>query len=516
MKSFPSTFTKNKLVQTGLASTNIKQTLKNIGSAVINNSLNGGNANDDAASKAQLGENLNEAWKEFDYKESIDKIPFTNNKPLKDTTVRLFNNVSSESLPVYENANKIPAVQLAAINKYRKIYNVTAIQYGDPAKVKATDENAHREAYQEYVSPSLFNPWFGVRAQGFTLSSPLMHLKTSEQISVTTNDSTGPDDVDKNDKVEQIRLANYADFTDCSIRTLVSLYNTGESNRGSGAFYRYADFMYCKELGKISNNHLITLRKFNYPIGDNIFSSPNVTATEGKLLPDRARLVTWFGTEDNKLEDICKFNYSTTWKELNAEIMDVNSKEDNPKLLPSIINLAHKPYRSGAANGYWGNNKVYHWIESKVSVFGYHPFAAESPEASDPDRYHLDKNKVWTPKNTIQSTHIYEGKIQFQQQFTLTFNYELRSYDGINPKTAFLDLLGNILEVTHKRGTFWGGKHRWLGAPRNEAGWQKANKLFNKMEQGMHDGVDALFGCSSLEDLAALCSDALKAVGGLI
>lgn len=513
MKSFPSSFTKNNLVQTGIASTNIKQTLKNIAGATMNNILSGGK--NTVQNKQELGSRLQ--WPEYDYNESLSKVSFIYSDEIPDATHRLF--IQGQNRAVFENANKIPALVLASMNKYRTAYKHSVIQVGQKiqqrkdAKGKEGKGEKYRELIQEVTSPSLFNPWYGVRAQGFVVNSPLMYNQKSFNAMF--------DDVDENHKLQkveqQINLNNAdPDFTDCSIKTLVALSNgklkNGEKSSLGRCHYRYADFMYCKDLGKISNNHLITLRKFTHPIGDNIFKQTNLFEDEIEMIPDSGRLVTWFGTEDNKLEDICKFNYKTTWKEMNASIEDVQSKEDNPKLLPSIVNILNPQYRAGAKNGLYGNNAIYKWIEGRAPKF----FAAESPEANDSDRFHMDTNKIWTPKNTIQSTHLYEGKIEFSQEFTLTFCYKLRSYDGINPKSAFLDLVGNILEITHKRGKFWGGARRWLGAPRNQQGWNMMNQLFAKGEDKLHEGIDALFGCSSLEDLANLCGSALKAIGGFI
>ena len=81
------------------------------------------------------------------------------------------------------------------------------------------------------VAPSMFNPMYGVCVKGITRNTPLLN---------DTNDA-GLD----------------PQITDCSIRTLCTLSKTENSSLGQ-ARYKYADFMYCKDLGKVSNNHLIT------------------------------------------------------------------------------------------------------------------------------------------------------------------------------------------------------------------------------------------------------------------
>ena len=84
---------------------------------------------------------------------------------------------------------------------------------------------------------------------------------------------------------------------------------------------------------------------------------------------------------------------------------------------------------------------------------GWYPgLRKESRDNSETLRMAADNNKVYTPKNTVQDNHIYEGRLILKQEMTVTFSYKLRAYENINPKSAFLDLMGNILEVTYQRG----------------------------------------------------------------
>ena len=69
----------------------------------------------------------------------------------------------------------------------------------------------------------------------------------------------------------------------------------------------------------------------------------------------------------------------------------------------------------------------------------------------------------------------------------MNFSYKLRAYDNINPKSAFLDLLGNILTVTYRKGTFWGGRSEVLGAKPNKAGWQKYNNILKGLSDAGGD-----------------------------
>ena len=87
--------------------------------------------------------------------------------------------------------------------------------------------------------------------------------------------------------------------SDCSVKALVDASARGEMGR---AVYTYADFMFCKHLGRISNNYLITLRRFPQPPGDHI--NFTLDGEYNEHLPDIGRLVTWMGTPGNDMANI--------------------------------------------------------------------------------------------------------------------------------------------------------------------------------------------------------------------
>ena len=301
--------------------------------------------------------------------------------------------------------------------------------------------------------------------------------------------------------------------SDCSIKTLVKLSEdvkeitidneTNKISKMGMARYKWADFMYCKDLGKYSNNMLITLRKFPHPIGDNIFSvfGYGENANDLGTCPDVGRMVAWLGDE-NKLEDICKFNYSETWKPLNAEAQQEESKSDN-SMLGNLFNLGNPQYMKGFREGKWGSSNTIlgRWSTNANTFFvgntsGKTIFSEKGTYEGVPSMtgQHYDDNKVYTKQGTVQETHIYEGKLQFTQSFSLTFNYQLRAYENINPKSAFLDLIANILTTTYRKGEFWGGSRSIYGAPGNNKskGWEIANTMINSAGAAAGDATEFL------------------------
>ena len=57
------------------------------------------------------------------------------------------------------------------------------------------------------------------------------------------------------------------DHSKCSVKDLVEASREGLLGKST---YDYSDFMYCKHLGKVPNNYLITLRRFPLPVDDYI------------------------------------------------------------------------------------------------------------------------------------------------------------------------------------------------------------------------------------------------------
>lgn len=381
----------------------------------------------------------------------------------------------------YENTNNVSQDIINVLNNYK-------FQYKNPLTVKVGEEaNGEEESYtytdndgnkkegkrkrikdvkaRVNIAPSLFNPLYGVNVIGLAPNTPLLNGPNQEDIRIRT----------------LIKNTN-----DCSIKRLVLESKKINSVLGN-ARYRYSDFMYCRDLGKISNMHLITLRRFAHPVGDNIFklsakkykvSNDYDFQTEG----DVGRLITWFGNEENKLEDILHYNFHSTWSQMTSDLNTLPSQEnsDDRKLLGKIINTMSGGFNQTFLNGTNdGNNSIW----SFLGISG----APDSAHRAEYYNGKWDTHKIYTPINTIQSTHIYEGKIEFTHEFTLTFAYQLRAYDNINPKSAMLDLIGNVLAVCGQRGRFWGGENRIIGPPQNKSAWKKANAILD-------NGVDELGG----------------------
>jgi len=413
----------------------------------------------------------------------------------KDNTISGFNGYiglkryNHSNSVIFEDPSKFGLSFLREMNTYQFTY-----QKGIKAFYNSSLEG--KKVQVAYLSTNssmaLFNPYYGVAAAGIAPNVPLINgLYTTEN--------------------------NFTYIKDCTIQNLIKDSLTMNSPLGQ-ARYRLIDFMYCKDLGKVPNNHLITLRRFPFAIGDHIgrltnpnMSDPSAQDANFSTPGDIGRLVTWFGTEDNKLEDICKYEMKMSWKEYNSEIQEVdNGNQDQDKaergLFGTLANTMNPAYNSFNVKYGGANNTFFNYLGSKI-------FKTNLDSSSNYDIFRMDsdKNKVYTPKNTVQDTHIYEGKLTLNQEITINFCYKLRAYDNINPKSAMLDLMGNILETTYNRGRYWAGARRMIGPPTNTSAWQTYDAFLENAWQKLGGVIHAMAsGTINFNDILGSIANFMK------
>lgn len=550
MKNFPSALIKQKSTKGGLGE-NLNSTLKNIGTKALSNIFGGGSNKVDVES---VNANFEEGYERLDVRHEIEEINinsqytsnFNNsndinnlneiNKKIKKNSLNAIslNWNETNGTSSWNNFVKFEDPFLYSSSLFNSINNYNYIlKHSVPSIVNHLVDNGNNTysfgVVQGIVAPSLFNPYNGVNFNYITEGISLLNddfqsgtdsVENSLDVSGLSIDGDSANQKLENDTIITTAELPYGmnsdiDITDCSIRHLVELSNQRDNNHISPlglATYRYIDFMYCKDLGKISNNHLITLRKFPCPIGDNIFQEaiplPDNKNLE-KSLYEQGRLITWFDNEDNKLEDICRYNYSASWKEFRAQIQQLPSQQqdgDSTQLSDGLINKianAFSPSNNNlVAQGFSQNYGLLQWGANKLNI----PIIGNQA----PKQYHdwttlsnYDQNRIYEPKDTIWDTHKYEGRLDFNQEINLVFRYTLRSYANINPKSAFLDLIGNIMLVTYRRGSFWGGESKIYGPQGNNSVYDTSNAFIDK-------GFEKLGGVFKMLRDGTLTPDVIK------
>lgn len=312
----------------------------------------------------------------------------------------------------------------------------------------------------------------------------------------------------------------------CSIKELVQASETGELGR---ATYAYSDFMFCKHLGKVSNNYLVTLRRFPLPVDDYINTQGENDESRNIMQSQNASaigcMVTWMGVSGNSLNNILKYSYKMPFKDAQASEQQQRNADENQTMLNGIFSIFDPNYRSAYMDGRAGEaaNGVFKSIG--INTDGFQP-----PYKGEEYWSFRDQNKVYGPIDSIRNTYVRsDDGLTFDHKVSLTFEYELRSYNGINPRQAMLDLISNILNVTYTTGTFWGGGYKSTGAHQSNI---FANLSVFKCKGGFTDFVDAFaddlstvgkkvgdnlgFGSDSVKDVIKNVFKQLNSIGGML
>ena len=225
--------------------------------------------------------------------------------------------------------------------------------------------------------------------------------------------------------------------------TAANIIKWSRTMKANASEYAWEDFLWCKNYGYVPNNYMVTLRRFTVPPEDNLFDEKK------NANPDIGRMITWVDGESNKWENVgLKWSHNVKYKELTADIQDVQSQ-------PGYGNEA------GAFAGLPGGN-ILKSLASVTDTGASNAKRSHNPNSQSVNPYQ-NSSVTYGPIDVVNVTHIRDRGLVFEQQLQLTFEYELRSIDGINPRVAMMDLLSNILIVTMNRGAFWGGDVRYYG-----------------------------------------------------
>ena len=292
--------------------------------------------------------------------------------------------------------------------------------------------------------------------------------------------------------------------------TIKELVDASQKGMLGSAIYSYADFMYCKYLGQVPNNYLITLRRYPTPVDDYI-SAAGIGSTRSSTKSTNpvpiGQLVTWLNTSGNNLDSILTYSVSMPYEQKQADWEQGGTDADSSnKPLNAASAMFDKTYRQQYQAGVAGN-AINPYIEKMFGGKG----LGMDPPYSDMLRWR-DNNKVYGPVDAVKKVY-YRGKdgIDFNQSFKITFEYELRSYNGINGRQAMLDLISNILNVTYTTGTFWGGGYYGGGAHQNNI---FSNLNIMKTSGGFTNFMDAF--AKDMSTVKSEVKSSVEANGGIL
>ena len=243
------------------------------------------------------------------------------------------------------------------------------------------------------------------------------------------------------------------------------------------ASYRMQDFIYLKYYNQIPNNYMITLRRYTHPCEDHMFgldmSAEDINKLNGyeESYFNIATAVTYMGEKTgNKLSDILKFEYGANYEEKEAKVEMLQSSDGGLAAQMKQRMGISESFTQGTmtrqeAGG--GGALLKQAIKFSALTGMKGKSVQESIAASH--RFEGDElgkvygENIYGDVNVINKTKVRSRGLTYSGNFTLNFEYSLKSLKCVNPRIAMMDILSNFLILTGNYGSFWGGETRFYG-----------------------------------------------------
>lgn len=279
------------------------------------------------------------------------------------------------------------------------------------------------------------------------------------------------------------------------------IVNYSQEHGGIGYSYKFGDFASTEHYGQISNEYLITLRRFAYPCGDDIMNVKGLDSTGGEIdlsQPDLARALTWMSPSlGNDMKEVLKFSTGFPWKDVESQIQEVAGSSKKRGKLGEMMDSSSmgRAVEAGLAGKSADEAQR---IQDRGG--GFDPMKETYP------------NKVFGPLNVIKKVLAREQGLEFNSEFSLVFHYDIKGITGTSPKVAFMDQLSNILAMTYNNAPFWGGAVRYTGS--GSVG--KPFGDYDKLKNGDYSGFLGSLTTQLKSSMGAAFTDIGKAASGLL
>jgi hypothetical protein len=305
---------------------------------------------------------------------------------------------------------------------------------------------------------------------------------------------------------EYSQAAVNADILDPTARSIVEFANGLPSKSFK---YKLHDFAQCEHYGQISNDYMITLRRFAFPVPDDIVNTVEFKTGNphpfDTTQPDIARAITWMSPGlGNDIKEILKFNVKYNWKEQEAQLQEIQASSTTEN-------------NRGALGAFMEGNSILSAFDNQYSGYGAVAAAKAGQQANGYDSFkNTYPNHVFGPLNVIKKVLIRDQGLEFDQEFSLKFYYNIKAYPNTSPRIAFLDTIANLLALTYSTAPFWGGATRYVGGG---GGGNKIGKPFgdfSKLASGDYAGfATSLFG-DIQKRVTSGGTDVMRAIGGMV
>jgi hypothetical protein len=239
--------------------------------------------------------------------------------------------------------------------------------------------------------------------------------------------------------------------------------------------YSWSDFIFCKLYGVVSNNRMITLRKYPVAVDD--------TARPGRRKDNKSRYipiaqaVTWFGEgTGNDINTFWQNKWSMPWEKKPIDQKDVEGNEivnfgqalkkifkDNGAtninpLFSSVLDIALtvsdmdlKPNESGYQSSLNDNFEKIATSEGKASIEQKRQDFIKGLYSDNGAYFNQILGPVNVKNKFLMRSRGLSGD-SFDEEMSLTFEFRTDSYFGLDQRRVALDILANMLELTYSDG----------------------------------------------------------------
>lgn len=290
-------------------------------------------------------------------------------------------------------------------------------------------------------------------------------------------DFTAYDDYRRCMEAEQTYISFLQDKQNPTYKNILKYYSNKSFDPYGLAIYRMQDFIYLKYYNQIPNNYMITLRRYTHPCEDHMFGLDMSAEDMNKLNGyeesyfNIATAVTYMGEKTgNKLSDILKFEYGANYEEKEAKVEMLQSSDGGLAAQMKQRMGISESFTQGTmtrqeAGG--GGALLKQAIKFSALTGMKGKSVQESIAASH--RFEGDElgkvygENIYGDVNVINKTKVRSRGLTYSGNFTLNFEYSLKSLKCVNPRIAMMDILSNFLILTGNYGSFWGGETRFYG-----------------------------------------------------
>lgn len=375
-----------------------------------------------------------------------------------------------------DGQNQIYGTSMSKDNIYDQMGDINefsddSIKYSE----KSTRSLFNRHSLFRYPNCLEANDFFDIAANGGSKAFPKFSVPNGNSVKFDVDGEKGEDTTGTGGRYP-------------TIESLLTDFNEKDKPRTP---YNAIDFMYGKWYNLIPLNRIITLRRFPFPVGHNLekFSVDDKDKTskdsqgkdymiEGiKTSMPIAQAVTYYGDgTGNALSEFTKIAGYINWKMIEADVWDVDGGT-------AERGIEDTPGTNGLGSTGKGALKIIGQLANpdKQDIGGYKDDAVKAAKYNTFDYTH----KVLGPVNVVHKTNVRDRGVGATMEFNLVFEYQIKSYNNVNPRIAMIDLVCNLMALSFYNAQFWGGANRYFPGYK-QFGMMGNEKLFYSGDYGAY------------------------------